>query len=345
MEACRHEANLVFHTALRDALDMRVLLIGGTGLISVGIIKHLLARGAEVTMFNRGQRENRLDSRVRQITGDRNSFDDFERRFLDERFDAVIDMICFNPAQAESDLRAFDGRCGHFIFCSTVCTYGVKVPPGLFVDETFPQEPISEYGRNKVACERIFLRAAQMPVTIIRPSHTYGPGSSLVDNLEFDPVAWDRIERGLPVLCAGDGLGLWVSTHRDDCGKLFAYAVMNPKTFGQAYNATRREHFTWRDYYTQAAAALGKTPEFLFMPAQWIVRHDPARFGMLREISQFHGAYNSAKARRDVPEFDCQIDFAQGAAETLKDVHRRKAWRSSMGDAVYDRMVDAAMRQ
>src|SRR6185436_10019881 len=108
----------------------------------------------------------------------------------------------------------------------------VKVPPHVLVDETFPQEPISEYGRNKVACEKVFAKAqasGDMNVTLVRPSHTYGPGNPLIDNLEPNPTSWDRIERGLPVLCSGDGLGLWVSTHRDDCGKLFAYASENPK--------------------------------------------------------------------------------------------------------------------
>jgi len=111
--------------------------------------------------------------------------------------------MCFNAARAESDVRAFGNRCEHFIFCSTVCTYGVKVPPNVLVDETFPQEPISAYGRNKLAAERVFLdagAAGRLPITIVRPSHTYGPGSPLIDNLEFDAVAWDRIARGLPVL-------------------------------------------------------------------------------------------------------------------------------------------------
>src|SRR5690606_25639345 len=129
-----------------------------------------------------------------------------------------------------------------------------------------------------------------------------------IDNLEGNSPAWDRIDKGLPVLCAGDGLGLWVSTHRDDCGKLFAYACLNPKTYGQAYNATRDRIFTWRDFYREGAAALGKTAQVLFMPAQWIIQKDPKRFGLLREITQYHGAYSSAKAKRDVPEFQCEID-------------------------------------
>jgi nucleoside-diphosphate-sugar epimerase len=325
---------------------MRVLVIGGTGLISTGIVKHLVARGIEVTVFNRSQREDTLPPQVTRLAGDRNQFGDFEGRFSSSRYDVVIDMICFGPEQAESAVRAFGGRCEQFIFCSTVCTYGVKVPPQMLIDESFPQEPISSYGRNKLACERVFRRAhdtRRFQVTIVRPSNTYGPGAPLIDNLEPNAAAWDRIERGQPVLCAGDGLGLWQSTHRDDCGEFFAYAALNPKTYGQDYNATREEIFTWREYYRQAAAALGKTAQLVFMPAAWIVRHDPQRFGLLREITQFHGAYNSSKARRDVPEFRCEIDLTRGAAETFADMRRRNVWRDSSGDSTYQAMVDEAL--
>jgi len=325
---------------------MRVLIIGGTGLISTGIVKHLLARKADVTMVNRGQRENRLAGNVRQINCDRSDLNVFERLCEKQNYDVVIDMICFTPERAQSDIRAFAGKCEHFIFCSTVCTYGVKVPGNVLVDETFPQEPISEYGRNKLLCERIFLEAhaqRKLNVTIVRPSCTYGPGGRLIDNLEFDPVAWDRIERRQPVLCAGDGLGLWVATHRDDVGKLFAYAALNPKTYGESYNATRDENYTWRDHYRQAAAALGCEVKVLFMPAAWIIKHDPKRFALLREITQYHGAYSSQKAKRDVPEFRCEIGFEQGAKETLDDIRRRNVWRDSTADTLYQSMIQKAM--
>ena len=324
---------------------MRVLMLGGSGLISTGIVRHLLARGADVTVFNRGKRPSALPAHVRHLVGDRND-KSFEAFFAGKPFDVVIDMICYTPRQAEDDVRAFATRCEHFIFCSTVCTYGVKVPPGVLVDESFRQEPISEYGRNKLACEQIFRRAddsGKLNLTIVRPSHTYGPGNPLIDNLEFDAVAWDRIVRGLPVLCAGDGLGLWQSTHRDDVGKLFAGAALSPRCFGKSYNATRDQVFTWRDYYRDVAAAMGKRARVIFMPAEWIVAHDRKRFGLLAEITQYHGAYTSAAAKRDVPAFQCEIDFLDGAAQTLEDVRRRDAWRSSEGDVLYQTMVDKAM--
>jgi nucleoside-diphosphate-sugar epimerase len=324
---------------------IKVLLVGGTGLISAGIVEHLRARGADITLFNRGQRPGNVDG-VRVIVGDRNLPAEFEQRLAEERFDVVIDMISFSPAQAEASVRAFAGRTEQLMFCSTVCTYGIDIPSHVLVDETFPLRPTSEYARNKVACEKIFERAAaagHFQTTIIRPSNTYGPGASLIDQMEFDSVVWDRVEGGLPVLLAGDGIGLWQATHRHDVGRLFAHAAGNPKTYGEAFNATRDHVFTWRDYYREAAQALGTTAEVVLVPAGWIVAQRPPRFSFLNEITRYHGAYSSEKAKAAVPEFRCQIDFVDGARETIQDMKKRGVWRRHQDDAEYSALVTRAL--
>jgi nucleoside-diphosphate-sugar epimerase len=210
---------------------MRVLVIGGTGLISRGIVKRLLARGAEVKVFNRGKCSGAsLPADVRAVLGDR---DDAAALSAVARanFDVVIDMVCFRNEQATAAVAASAASAGTTYSAPPVCTYGTGSPSKVLIDESSPQQPTSAYGRDKVACERAFFaahRAGRFAITIIRPSQTYGPGGPMIDNLEFDAVAWDRIDRGLPVLCASDGLGQWGSTHRDDCGKLFAYAALRP---------------------------------------------------------------------------------------------------------------------
>ncbi|HKY34400.1 MAG TPA: NAD-dependent epimerase/dehydratase family protein [Polyangiaceae bacterium] len=325
---------------------MKVLIIGGTGLISTGIVEHLLGRGADITLFNRKQRQSRLPTELPVIMGDRNVPAEFEQRLRRERFDVVIDMICFSPEQAEATLRAVGGRTDQLIFCSTVCTYGGEVPSHVLIDETFPPAPISQYGRNKLTCEQIFLRAhaeKQLLATIVRPSNTYGPGNSLIDQMELDSVVWDRVEHGLPVLCAGDGLGLWQSTHRSDVGRLFAYACGNPNTYGEAFNATRDHVFTWRDYFREAAQALGTRAELVLAPAGWVVAQNPERFRFLDDTSCYHGAYSSEKAKRAVPEFRCQVDFVDGARETLQDMKKRGAWRRHQDDAEYSALVQRAL--
>ncbi len=109
-------------------------------------------------------------------------------------------------------------------------------------------------------------------------------------------------------------------------------------------NATRDRNFTWLDYYREGASALGKSVNLLFLPAATIVKADPPRFGLLREITQFHGAYSSAKAKRDVPEFSCRIDFPQGVKETLEDLKRRNQWKSASDDKVYESLVKQAQQ-
>jgi nucleoside-diphosphate-sugar epimerase len=218
----------------------------------------------------------------------------------------------------------------------------------VLIDETFPQRPTSDYARNKVLCERSFERASAagaFELTIVRPSNTYGPGASLIDQMEFDSVVWDRVERGLPVLCAGDGLGLWQATHRSDVGRFFAYAAGNAKTYGQAFNATRDQVFTWRDYYREAAQALGTRAELVLAPAGWVIAQNPERFRFLSEITRYHGAYSSAKAKAAVPEYGAGgcIDFVEGAGQTFADLKARGAWRRHEDDAEYSALVAQAL--
>jgi nucleoside-diphosphate-sugar epimerase len=161
--------------------------------------------------------------------------------------------------------------------------------------------------------------------------------------MEFDSVVWDRVEQGLPVLCAGDGLGLWQATHRYDVGRAFAYAAGNPQSYDQAFNATGDRVLTWRDYYREAAAALGTEAELVLAPAGWIIAEDPQRFSFLNEITRYHGAYSSAKAKATLPEFRCSIDFVDGARETFADVKKRGAWRRHQDDSQYSALVSRAL--
>jgi nucleoside-diphosphate-sugar epimerase len=322
------------------------LLVGGTGLISTGIVRQLLARGLQVTVFNRGQRAKTPPQGVRLIQGDRDNVTEFSRAFERERFDVVFDMICYTPEQAEASMRAFAGRCEHFVFCSSAAVYGVKTPPGVLIDETCPLETQNPYGKSKILCEQLFTRAAargDFKLTIARPGQTYGPGEALDDQCERDSGTWDRIARGLPVFCAGDGLGLWTPTHRDDCAKFFAYAALSPKTYGEAFNTMRDEVLTWRQYYREAARALGTTAKLIFVPASWLIAQDPQRFEGLAEMTQFHGAYSSEKAKAAVPEFRSTIGLEAGARETFADVRRRGAWRDCTTDTAYQRMIDRAL--
>lgn len=324
---------------------MNVLIIGGTGLISTGIVQALRERGARITVFNRGQTDDRIGPDVRRLTGDRRDFPAFEKAMQAAgSWDVVIDMICFRPDEAESDLRAFVGRCGHFIFCSTVCTYGntQTTVPTL---ETTHQSPHSTYGREKLACEQLFLRAhadGKMPVTVIRPSHTFGPGGGIINNLNTDRTFLERLRRGRPVIVSGDGHGLWQSAYADDVGRGFAYAAGNPRCFGEAYNAVADEIVTWDQYVQRTAAAIGApAPRLVHLPTDFLLAIDPQRYVGLAEIFRFHGVYSNAKLKRDIPEFRLTTPFEEGVRRTVAWIDAHQKNPAPEADALEDRLVAA----
>lgn len=82
---------------------MKILIIGGTGLISTPMTRQLVERGHTVTLYNRGQREAEMPKGVRQVTRDRSQHTEFETQICErEPFNCVIDMICYQPEDAES---------------------------------------------------------------------------------------------------------------------------------------------------------------------------------------------------------------------------------------------------
>ena len=324
---------------------MKVLIVGGTGLISTGMVRALRERGAAITVFNRGRTDDRLGGEVRRLMGDRQDFPAFEKAVAAAGpWDVVIDMICFRPDEAASVLRACAGRCGHFIFCSTVCTYG-NTQTVLPTTEATSQAPHSEYGRNKLACEQLFLRAhatGGLPVTIVRPSHTYGPGGGIINNLSTEPSFLARLRAGRPVIVSGDGHGLWQSAYADDVGRGFAYAAANPRCFGQAYNAVADEVVTWDQYVLRTAAAIGApAPRLVHIPTDLLLAVDRPRFALLEEISRFHGVYANAKLKRDVPEFRLTTPFDEGIRRTVDWIDRHRPVPALTGDTSEDRLIAA----
>jgi len=96
---------------------MRVLIIGGTGLISTAITRTLIARGDAVVLYNREQTDAEIPEGYDAITGNRKDCAAFEAQIAEAgSFDAVIDMIGFVPADVESAVRTFRGNIGQFIF-------------------------------------------------------------------------------------------------------------------------------------------------------------------------------------------------------------------------------------
>lgn len=302
---------------------MKIGIVGGTGNISLAIVHLLLAQGHEVVCFNRSQTAKAPDG-VRVIPGNRYDRQDFEEKMQAEHFDAAIDMICFDAEDAASSVRAFRGV-GWFVQTSTTCTYGVQLDY-FPVDEIHPLRPNTDYARNKVAADHVYLEAyyrEKFPVVIIKPSTTYGPVQGMLRQIAWDFSWIDRTRKGKPILICGDGLALHQHLHVDDIARAYAGVIGRENTIGQTYNAVDRGFITWADYHRLAAKILGKEIELIGVPFEDLKKLDVPNSGILDEEFAYNLYFSSDKLFRHIPGFHPQITLEQGMTQVFEEMERQ----------------------
>lgn len=307
---------------------MKVLVIGGTGLISSAIVRLLVERGDDVTVYNRGKRDCELPAGVKRIVGDRSNFNQFERDIGQAGiFDCVIDMVCYRPEEASCAVRTFRRRVGQYIFCSTVDVY-TKPARRYPIREDAERRPSSEfrYAFDKAACEELFFEAhgrGDLPVTVLRPAQTYGEGGALIHSLGWGTYFLDRIRKGLPVIVHGDGNSLWCACHRDDVARAFVGAAGNTSSLGKAYNVTGEEWMTWNTYTEGIAEALGAPPpKIVHIPAELLGKALPKKAEWCVKNFQFDNIFDNTASHEDLG-FRYTIPWVEGARRTIQwlDIH------------------------
>ena len=193
---------------------MRILFIGGTGIISTACTALAAKRGMEVTLLSRGQHEAQLPPGVKTLIADVND-PAVLQKLEHEVFDAVVDWIAFTPADIERDLKLFRGRTRQFVFISSASAYQKPATHYLITESTPLANPHWEYSRNKIACEERLMQAYReegFPVTIVRPSLTYGETliPLVLNSWQQSYTAVDRMIRGQKMIvpCAGSSRAL-----------------------------------------------------------------------------------------------------------------------------------------
>ncbi|HET7767404.1 MAG TPA: NAD-dependent epimerase/dehydratase family protein [Chloroflexota bacterium] len=322
---------------------MKVLIIGGTGLISTPLTRLLLERGDEVTLYNRGRTEVRVPPGAETIVGDRKDYAAFEAQLQGgPDYDCVIDMICFLPEEAESLVRAVRGKTRQLIVCSTVDVFA-RPAERYPIPDDHPLGGVSQYGRDKAECERILMAAharGDVPVTVLRPAQTYGEGRDFIHVFGRGGV-WKRLRRGKPVIVHGDGSSLWVACHIDDVARAFAGACGNDVSFGRAYNVTGEEVMTWDEYTERAAEGLGApAPRIVHIPTDVLAQTVPDKAKIIVENFRFHNVFETANARRDLG-FRYTIPFVEGVRRNAAWLDERGLIEGSDGDPWQDEVIAA----
>lgn len=298
---------------------LKVLFIGGSGIISAHCTRRAVEAGLDVYVLNRGRNGLReIPEATTRLTGDSRNPLSVREAIGGLAFDVVVNWVNFTPDQVKQDIEIFRGRTGQYIFISSASAYQTP-PTRLPVLESTPlRNPFWEYSRNKIACEDQLMdayRADAFPVTIVRPSHTYDETM-----IPFDG-GWTVVERmrqGKPVIVPGDGTSLWTITHSRDFAAGFTGLLGNASAVGEAVHITGQESPSWNQIYSQVAAAAGVLDPVLVHVASDAIAAADSEWGaaLLGDKSNTM-VFDNSKIRSLVPGFSAAIPFSQGAREMI----------------------------
>lgn len=299
---------------------MKILFIGGTGIISRACAELALARGMDVTLLNRGGRAAVAGARV--IRGDIND-PTLASALREQRWDAVVDFIAFKADEIAQRQALFGERTEQYVFISSASTYQKPASHYLITESTPLVNPYWDYARDKIACEEALLRAHRelaFPITIVRPSYTYDrtlvPLAVNAWGKTFTAV--DRMRRGLPVIVPGDGLTLWTMTHSTDFALGLVGLLGQRAALGHAFHITSDEALTWNQIYQAVADAAGVTaPKFVHLATEFIAAGAPEAVGSLLGDKANCAIFDNTKIKRFVPEYRAGTRFLDGMRESI----------------------------
>jgi nucleoside-diphosphate-sugar epimerase len=329
---------------------MKVLFIGGTGLISSACSELAVAQGHELYVLNRAvSKKHPLPEGAHLLVGDIHTDPAHLAELLaGQRFDAVVDWIAFTREDIERDIQLFSGKTGQFVFISSASAY--QKPPGhyLVTEDTPLVNPFWDYSQNKITCEerlRLEYHQRGFPVTIVRPSLTYGPSQIplCVGSWEHPYTVIDRMKRGQPIIVPGDGTSLWVMTWNADFAKGLIGLLGRAEVLGQAFHITSDEVLSWDQIYLEAGRAAGVEPDLIHVPSELIAAYDPRAVGSLIGDKANSIAFDNSKIKRYVPEFTCTVPWSVGVRRALA-WHEADPARCSLDEKMnrlWDRIITA----
>ena len=333
-------------TTLSGDTALRVLFIGGTGVISAAAAQRAVAVGHRLTILHRGSETLRpAPEGAEVLKADIRDTASVRAALGSRMFDVVVDCVAFTADHVATDIELFAGRTGQYVFISSASAYQ-KPPARLPILESTPlRNPFWQYSRDKIACEDLLVKAYRQdgfPATIIRPSHTYDRTIIALTG-GWSDIA--RMRAGKPVVVHGDGTSLWTLTHSSDFAKALVGLLGLPQAVGDSFTITSDEYLPWNEIYEIFAQAAGApAPQLVHIASDTIAAAAPDVGPSLLGDKSHSVVFDNSKVKALVPEFVCTVPFAVGARQVLSwfDSNPDQQRVDERLNATFDQLIAAA---
>lgn len=330
---------------------MKLLLIGGTGVLSSAVVKEALSHGIETTIVNRGKKKQVLPDGVTLIKADYRDSELMRLKLADQHFDAVIDFICYNKKQIAYSIDLLHDVADQYIFISTTCVYDTR-EPGIKDEESKKVLPDWDYSINKWECECYLKEQADklcFNYSIVRPCVTYDDTRIPYGVMPLYGYHWTlcaRILNGKPVLRWGSGKNRWNMMRVEDFAVGVVGIVGNKQAYGEAFNLSGDTPYSWNDVLSVLAKELGKDPVVFDVTTEEYQACYPDRKGEIAGRS-LDAIVSNDKIKAFVPDYRTTYTLDTGLKKTI-EAYRKDNYQLGIDwkfDAATDRIIKVLSKQ
>ena len=256
----------------------RFLITGGAGFLGINLVRHLMARGHEVTSLDIAPFDYPEKDRIRIVDGDIRKREDVDRAM--EGVDIVVHTAAALPLYKPEDIRStdldgtrtvYESALAHgvrrAIHISSTAVYGIPDHHPLVEDDRL--YGVGPYGEAKVEAEEVCasFREQGMVVPIIRPKSFIGPERLGVFALLYD---WAKDGRGFPMIGSGNNRYQLLDVE-DLCDAIYLCASLPKERVDDVFNIGAKEFETMKEDYQAVLDRAGFGKKIVGFPAKPVI--------------------------------------------------------------------------
>lgn len=334
---------------------MKILLIGGSGIISTEVCDLAIKQGYEVYILNRGKRKKFINKAAHLIIADmrNDSAENIREKFSNIYFDVVVDFISFKVDDLKKSTSIFSDICDQYVFISSATVYEKQENCATITEETRLYNPEWNYANDKIVCEEylsnLYVSKKSRYYTIIRPYVTYGvtriPFGVIPDHANYTLI--NRMIHNKPVVLWDGGNAFCTLTYSKDFAVGVVGLFKNKKAYGEAFHIASPVSHQWKDVYNELCSILNVDDHHIDIPTEYIIKNMPRYKNNLMGDKARNMVFDISKICDAVPEFKERTNLRDGLKSVVDYYKKFPAERAIdyKWDGQIDRMISSYCKE
>ena len=303
---------------------MKILVIGGSGILSSAVVDCCLDKGYEVTMMNRGNNSTYMNPNAKVIICDARNEEMVQSKTKGLHFDVVVDFIVYTKEQLERSLNLFGRIADQYIFISSAQVYNTSLKKILVETDETPQS-LWSYSVNKDICEKYlqtYCQEQHVNYTIIRPGVNYD--NRRIPYGMYPPIGthWTivaRILSGKPIITWNKGQNRLNLTRVEDFAKGVVGLLGNKRAYNESFNVCGDYVYSWQQVLDVLGQNIGKSVKTIDVPLEYYAKELNSKDQeMLLGGRACDLVLSNTKLKKVFPDYSSSIELNEGIRRTLE---------------------------